>query len=86
MSQQNINLMNSSTNSLISSSNGNNLKQPDLSDRDTGDLAYNITKQQQQQKLYDKATKIIETGIDKSKELVTTIKKMFKWRPRPFPN
>lgn len=91
MQQQNTNLMNSSNNlpisSLkeielkppnlpISSSNEIELKPPDVTDRDTGDLADNIKKQQQE--LNDKATKIIEKAVDKSKEILTTVKNIFK--------
>lgn len=74
MSQQNTNLMDSSSKLPITSTTENKLERRDLADRDTGDLDDNITKVKE---LNDKAIKIIRKGIDKSKDILTNFKNYF---------
>jgi len=75
MSQQNTKLKDSSSHLPITSTNENELMRRDTTDRDTGDLDDNITKQKPTK---DGHIDIIQKGIDKSKDILTTIKNIFK--------
>lgn len=83
MSQQNENFMNSSNSLPTTTNNENDLKRRDLDDdRDTGDIENNkLTTTTKREEFNDKANKIIQNGIDKSKNFLASIKGIFKlWR------
>lgn len=81
MSQQNNNNKMNSSNRLLITTNENDTKRRDLDDRDTGDIEnimIRTTIAAKQKQFKDKALNIIQNGIDKSKELLTIIKSIFK--------
>jgi len=73
-----------SSNHLPIITNENELKRRDLDDRDTGDtknelITTTTTAATSKQKQFNaKAINILQNGIDKSKEILTTIKGIFK--------
>lgn len=70
-----------SSNHLLITTNENDKKRRDLDDRDTGDIENKMirtTAAAKQKQFNDRALNIIQNGIDKSKELLTTIKSIFK--------
>lgn len=89
MSQQNENIVNSPNCSVgpVTTSE-NKFKRRDLDDRDTGEIETNVratipsTKPTnfatKQAEFNETAIKTLQTGIDKSKEILATIKSIFK--------
>lgn len=71
-----------SSNSLptTTTNHENDLKRRDLDDdRDTGDIENSkLTTRTKPEEFNDKAIKIIQNGIDKSKNILATIKGIFK--------
>lgn len=75
--------MNSSNDLPITTNENETIKRRDLDDRDTGDVEHKMittttTTATKQKQFNDTAINIMRNGIDKSKELLTTLKSIFK--------